>query len=42
MSEKDDEIFHAGLLRNIAKAIGWDKLRALVEKLAAEEKGRKP
>ena len=44
MSEKDDEIFHAGLLRNIAKAIGWDKLRALVERLAAEDaaKGRNP
>jgi hypothetical protein len=44
MSEKEDEGFHAGLLRKIAETIGWAKLRALVEKLAAEDaaKGRKP
>jgi len=39
-----DEAFHIGLLRQIAKEIGWDKLKALVERLAAEDaaKGRNP
>jgi hypothetical protein len=44
MTTSSDEGFHVGLLRQIARAIGWDKLKALVEKLAAEDapKGRNP
>ena len=32
----DQRAFHIGLLRSIAKQIGWDRLKALVAELAAE------
>lgn len=41
MTNASDEDFHVGLLRKIAETIGWDKLKALVVKLAAEDAEKK-
>ena len=32
----EQRAFYVGILRAIAKQIGWDRLRALVEELARE------
>jgi hypothetical protein len=42
VKENKDESFYAGILRQGAQALGgWDKLRALLDKLAAEDTEKK-
>lgn len=36
MTVDSERAFHIGLLRAIAKQIGWERLKALVAELAAE------
>jgi len=36
-----DDAYYTGILRQLAQFVGWDRLRKLVEKLAAEDEGKK-
>lgn len=36
----NDEAFYVGIIKTVARAIGWERLKALVERLEREEKGR--